>query len=263
VAAKQSRPARCLGIHGPGKVVLLDGSHWHISHSTKGMQIAYAEDLKAKAKREFDADAADMRKRAVPLWNDAKHLQEELEGGTELPDARKAELLERYEAAVNEARALEYESRDSLDRFKEAKAAGDYEFYGRVGMRALATTAGQMFMCWLMLKPKHPELTLEDVEQLHRGLWEIDGVTLTREDVLTHRNVKSFAGNKISRIELWQICLLMADGLFEKKEPTPKDGQPAPASSPSDGAASESSSSMESTSATTAGPPDAKRRSKS
>jgi hypothetical protein len=83
-----------------------------------------------------------------------------------------------------------------------------------------------------MLKPKHPGITLADVEKLHRGVFELDGETVSREDVLEHRGVKSFKGNKISRIELWQICLLMADGLFEKKEPAP-----APPPADSDGPA--------------------------
>lgn len=234
-------PAQALGVNGPGKTVRLDGNEWILSPSTQGMQIAFAEWLKGRAKKERDADAADMRRRAVPLWAEARRLQEELElGDGETDPVRKAELTERHEAAVNEARFLEFESIESLERFRRARDAGDYEFYGTEGIRALGTTLGQMQMVWLMLKPKHPGVTFAEVERLHRGTFELDGETVSLQDVLEHRQVKSLKGTAISRIELWQICLLQADGLFEKKgqakDPAPGDcPAPAPTQSSSTG----------------------------
>lgn len=246
-------PAQALGAHGPGKSVCLDGQVWILTPSTQGMQIAFSELIKARAKKEFDADASDMRRRALPLWTEARRLQEEIEGGAiEVDEARKAELVERYEQVVAEARSLEFEARDSIDRFKQAKAAGEYEFYGEHGIRALGTTFGQVQMCLLMLKPKHPSITLGDVEKLHRGTVELDGETVSREDVLQHRGVKTFKGSKISRIEFWQICLLMADGLFEKKEPAP-----APPPAGSDAAAPTPSSSSGASMSATSPPADA------
>ena len=200
----------------PGKTITMDGVTFTLSPSTQGMQTAFSERLKERAKKEFDTDAADMRKRAMPLWSEARKLQEEIDNGAISADA--IAKTQRFEEIVNEAKFLESEARESVDRFKRSKAAGDYEFYGEEGVRALGTTLGQIFMCWLMLKPKHPTLTLAEVERLHRGTLELND-EISRDDVLQHRNAKTMPGNKIGRVEAWQIAMLMADGIFEKKEP--------------------------------------------
>ena len=214
--------SQALGVAGPGRLVQWNGTPvtfhtgktYTLTKTTKGIQAAFGSWLADRAEAAAFEMASKYRKQARSLYRQAKAVQEKSEDAKFSP-AEEAKLAEEYSELTLEARALELEARNLMERFNDRKASGEFEFHGNVSIdMALANLPGQFQLCWLMLQPKHPELTLEEVIELHKGMLNDDGKPVKEE------------GTRITMMHVWRKNLLEAEGVKNEEA----DGKPSEAS---------------------------------
>lgn len=157
-----------LGQAGPGVTVTIDGVDYIFTRTTQGMHAAFEDELGSRNEKRAMDLAAKYRKQAREKYAEANRLFEANIDNDKLSGEEKAELEAKIKDLNADARAMEYESQSVIDRVIEKRSNGHYEYFGMGGATSLRELPMQVYLCWLMLKPKQPGMTLQDVRDLWR-----------------------------------------------------------------------------------------------
>lgn len=138
-----------LGSAGAGATFTVGGKPLTFMPITQGMKGEFVKRLLHRAR-----DTA--TESELHLHRQARRLRAEIAA---------APADEREELARDVAE-LEASAARQMKMFNDARDAGEYEFDDRLGLAALSTVEGAATIAWLMLRPKQPALTLDDVREL-------------------------------------------------------------------------------------------------
>lgn len=210
--------ADILGSEGPGHSVTIDGKTWTLTRSTKKIQAAWAKWLADRAEERAFATAAKYREQAIAKFAEVDEINrryEDVDFNTISPEENARVTLERNKLLA-QARMLQADARGVVERFNDRYAAGEFEYYGTVAIDlAQQGLPGQMQLIYLCLKPKHPDVTYEDVVRSHMPNHE--------------------TGDGHNHIDEWRDALLKSEGV-RKKDTSPKPSSststPTPAPTP-------------------------------
>lgn len=143
-----------LGTAGAGVSVFIDNEEWTLSPLTQGMKSAF-ESWVTAGRREaaleteqfYRRKARDIRKRLI-------------DDGDCFDDAEREHMVE-------EVRDLEAAAGRQMSEFNDLKAARKFHFNDYLCQEALGSFEGSAKILQLMLRPKHPNVTLEKASELH------------------------------------------------------------------------------------------------
>lgn len=193
-----------LGAEGPGVSVTIDGKTWVLTRSTRAIQAAWSKWLTDRAEERAFITSEKLRERAITKFAELRQLTakyEDVDPSSISPEENERLTLDRDKLLAN-ARALQAESRSAIERFNDRVAAGEFEYYGTVAIDlAQQGLPGQMQLVYLCLKPKHPDVTMDDVIRAHMP------------------NAES--GDGKNHIDEWRDALLKSEGV-RKKDTSPK-----------------------------------------
>lgn len=180
-----------LGTAGSGVTITIDGVDYVFTRTTDGMHAAFENELGSRNEKRAMDTAAKYRKQSREKYNEANRLFESAENDVALSDDDKVALDLQIKDLNADARAMEYESQAVVDRVIEKRSNGHYEYFGMGGATSLRELPMQVYLCWLMLKPKQPTLTLSDVRTLwrngdvaswQRAIERVEGALKKKED---------------------------------------------------------------------------------
>lgn len=156
--------AELLGPSGPGNAsITIDGVSYTLTRSTKKIQAEWSKWLTDRAEERAFHTADKYRARAAKAVVEAQKLAANFDDPT-----RTAQDNVREEELTLQARMLQAEASKIVERFNDRVASGEFEYYGNVALEhAQQGLPGQIMLIYLCLIPKHPAITLEEVERLH------------------------------------------------------------------------------------------------
>lgn len=119
---------------------------------TQGMKAAFSSWVVARAREDaIDSELALLR-RARRLREEASNLDPDDYNGRE--------------SILQDIYSLEETARTQMKHFNDSKTAGEFYFTGRMCLEAMRTMEGTVKLVSLMLKPKHPNLTLAEITEI-------------------------------------------------------------------------------------------------
>lgn len=188
--------------------VNINGKDWTLTRSTWDMQAEWGRWLANRAMIAAENVANNYRAQTVGLREQLRQLQE---SAKDFPgrgmEVERAEINAKGKKLVEEINALEQRARDTMERYQDRVAAGDFEFYSAtVGGLAQQNLPGQFYLLWLCLRPNHPGITIEEVIKA---------------------NIPVYGGQNF--IEDWNKALLASEGTTPKND---LSESPAPGSTP-------------------------------
>ena len=163
--------AELLGKRGPGGAAFtVCGIEFNLTRSTKDIQAEWSKWLVGRAEaRTFDMSDK-LLKRAVLAFRKADEISAKYEDVdfTSISPEENAKATAERNDLVMQGRMLQAQAEKLLERFNDRVAAGEFEYYGSVAIDlAQRDLPGQMMLVYLCLKPKHPDITYDDVVALH------------------------------------------------------------------------------------------------
>lgn len=197
-----STPSQLLGKSGRGVTITIDGVEWELTRSTKKIQAAWAKWLSDRAEARAFATADKYRDKAAEVAVELRALNAKYTDAdiVTVSAEENAEATAQRDKLARKLRMLEEEARAVIRDYNDRWAGGAFEFYGNVAIEiAQQNMPGQIMLAWLCLLPKHPTVTLEEVERLHMP--DSEGV---------------------SHFQEWTDSLLRSEGLSKKKN-TPSE----------------------------------------
>lgn len=170
-----------LGTAGPGHALVIGDKTYYLTQTTEGMKAKYSEELVSRTRKSILETASECRAMAKKKFDEAKEIQRQSEDATK--DTEPA-FREAYETTIREARALERESKDMVDRFNDRRAAGEYEFHGAAGLESMGSLPGMLRLARIMLEPKHPKITEAEVIEIFKNSLDENGNSSLRDAIL-------------------------------------------------------------------------------
>ena len=192
--------------------VTVDGKTYTLTRTTKKIQAAWSKWLTDRAEERAFITADKYAERAVDAFAKAEAISrkyEDVDANTLSPDENDRMTLERDKLLAT-GRMHKATAQTVVERFNDRVASGEFEFYGNVALEhAQHGLPGQIMLVYLCLQPKHPDITLEQVERLH--MLDADGVGHVTE---------------------WRDALLKSEGVRQKKGQTSGDSSTPTQSTP-------------------------------
>lgn len=177
-----------LGVYGAGAAVTLGNRQLFLSPWTQGIMDAFQAWFLARLREERMETAGVLRKKARKLFKQANELREQ--GRSEVSDTWsedvKKQKTDEWEDLAGEAQALEYEAREAVNDIDIKKTQGYFHFFGAACRESRDQFDGRVKIVHLMLLPKQPDITLQEVEFLATKYWEKLSKAIT--DATTEKN---------------------------------------------------------------------------
>lgn len=162
-----------LGTSGAGYTVKFEDKEYTFMPWSQGMMDTFVSWLVARLKTEAMDTAEILRRKARKLEREVKKMIDYGQDHTDtMSDKEKSDLQEKWEDMAGEMQSLQIEAREMVNRISERRAAGYYHFFGDLARQSRGQIDGTVKMGHLALLPKHPSLTLADVEAVARDNWD-------------------------------------------------------------------------------------------
>lgn len=143
---------------GLPRTLTLDGVQYTFSPPTKAVQAQYVQYLKDKDRAETKETCRQLRAEIAALREAARERdpQKVLSG----------ERMDEIERLNQQAWELETQIRGEQNELADRLANGHWSFHGAACRRSLANPETMSHYFWLLLRPHHPGLTVDQAELL-------------------------------------------------------------------------------------------------
>lgn len=139
------------GVAGAGYQFTIGDATYTLMPLTQGMKAAYASWVQKRGRDSAADTELYYRERIEGFRNQLR--------GDSLTDEERQDIGQKIMQAQVSANR-------QMSEFNEKRTAGAYEFHGEVVQSSLSQTEGTTYLVYLMLRPKHSRITLDEVRDL-------------------------------------------------------------------------------------------------